>query len=96
MTYETTYGSGYAGDLRVDRKMHLSWSSIWGGTVLGWGALILLSLIGVPLTGCFFGKFYIFEAALDAHLVWLAVLGLLNSDLLGNSIKSRVKVNNTL
>jgi NADH-quinone oxidoreductase subunit N len=42
-------------------------------------AIFLLSLIGIPLTGGFFGKFYIFQAALDAHLVWLAVLGLLNS-----------------
>src|SRR5215472_255598 len=42
-------------------------------------AIFLLSLIGVPLTGGFFGKFYIFKAALDANLVWLAVLGLLNS-----------------
>jgi len=41
--------------------------------------IFLLSLIGVPLTGGFFGKFYIFKAALDADLVWLAVLGLLNS-----------------
>ena len=39
----------------------------------------LLSLIGVPLTGGFFGKFYIFRAALESNLVWLAVLGLLNS-----------------
>jgi len=42
-------------------------------------SIFLLSLIGVPLTGGFFGKFYIFQAAIDAHLVWLAVLGLLNS-----------------
>lgn len=41
--------------------------------------LLLLSLIGVPLTGGFFGKFYIFKAALDAGLVWLTVLGLLTS-----------------
>jgi NADH-quinone oxidoreductase subunit N len=41
--------------------------------------VFMLSLIGVPLTGGFFGKFYIFKAALDAHLVWLTVLGLLNS-----------------
>ena len=33
----------------------------------------------MPLTGGFFGKFYIFKAALESHLVWLAVLGLLNS-----------------
>jgi NADH-quinone oxidoreductase subunit N len=42
-------------------------------------AVFLLSLVGVPLTGGFFGKFYIFRAAIDANLVWLAVLGMLNS-----------------
>jgi NADH-quinone oxidoreductase subunit N len=41
--------------------------------------VFLLSLIGVPLTAGFFGKFYIFKAALDANLIWLSVLGLLNS-----------------
>ncbi len=41
--------------------------------------VFLLSLIGVPLTAGFFGKFYIFQAAIQSHLVWLAVLGLLNS-----------------
>ena len=42
-------------------------------------AIFLLSLIGVPLTAGFFGKFYIFKAALESKLIWLAVLGLLNS-----------------
>ena len=42
-------------------------------------SIFLLSLIGVPLTGGFFGKFYIFKAALDSRLIWLTVLGLLNS-----------------
>ncbi len=41
--------------------------------------IFLLSLIGVPLTGGFFGKFYIFRAALRADLIWLTVLGLLTS-----------------
>lgn len=41
--------------------------------------IFLLSLIGVPLTGGFFGKFYIFKAALDSHLIGLTILGLLNS-----------------
>ncbi len=41
--------------------------------------IFLLSLIGIPLTGGFFGKFYIFRAAIQADLIWLAVLGLLNS-----------------
>ncbi|MGE5568834.1 MAG: NADH-quinone oxidoreductase subunit N [Rhodospirillales bacterium] len=42
-------------------------------------AVILLSLIGVPPTAGFLGKFYIFKAAIKAGLVWLTVLGLLNS-----------------
>jgi NADH-quinone oxidoreductase subunit N len=41
--------------------------------------IFLLSLIGTPLTAGFFGKFYIFKAALDANLVWLTVLGLLST-----------------
>jgi NADH-quinone oxidoreductase subunit N len=41
--------------------------------------IFLLSLIGIPLTGGFFGKFYIFKAALESNLIWLAILGLLNS-----------------
>jgi len=41
--------------------------------------VLLFSLVGVPLTGGFFGKFYIFKAAIDSHLIWLSVLGLLNS-----------------
>lgn len=39
----------------------------------------LLSLIGIPFTGGFFGKFYVFSAALHSGNVWLAVIGLLNS-----------------
>lgn len=42
-------------------------------------ALFVFSLIGVPLTGGFFGKFYVFQAALQSNLVWLTVLGLVNS-----------------
>ena len=42
-------------------------------------AFFLLSLIGIPLTGGFFGKFYVFIAAIGAGHVGLAVVGLLNS-----------------
>ena len=41
--------------------------------------VFVLSLMGVPLTGGFFAKFYVFRAALDSGLIWLTVLGLLNS-----------------
>jgi NADH-quinone oxidoreductase subunit N len=42
-------------------------------------SIFVFSLIGVPLTGGFVGKFYVFQAALNSHLVWLTVLGLVNS-----------------
>ena len=42
-------------------------------------AFFLLSLIGIPFTGGFFGKFYVFSTALQAGHVWLAVVGLINS-----------------
>jgi NADH-quinone oxidoreductase subunit N len=42
-------------------------------------SFFLLSLIGIPFTGGFFGKFYVFTAALQAGHVWLGVIGLLNS-----------------
>jgi NADH-quinone oxidoreductase subunit N len=41
--------------------------------------IFLLSLIGIPMTGGFFAKFYVFSAALKANLVWLALIGFLNS-----------------
>jgi NADH-quinone oxidoreductase subunit N len=42
-------------------------------------SFFLLSLAGIPPTAGFFGKLYIFSAAVDAHLNGLAVIGLLNS-----------------
>lgn len=42
-------------------------------------AYFMLSLIGIPLTGGFTGKFYIFRAAIQADLVWLAVIGAVTS-----------------
>jgi NADH-quinone oxidoreductase subunit N len=42
-------------------------------------AFFLLSLIGIPFTGGFFGKFYVFSAAINSGHVWLTVIGLLNS-----------------
>ena len=39
----------------------------------------LLSLIGIPFTGGFFGKFYAFSAAIGGGHTGLAVVGLLNS-----------------
>jgi NADH-quinone oxidoreductase subunit N len=42
-------------------------------------ALFMLSLTGLPPTVGFIGKFYVFRAALDAGLVWLALVGAITS-----------------
>jgi NADH-quinone oxidoreductase subunit N len=41
--------------------------------------IFLLSLIGIPMTGGFFAKFYVFSAAVKAHLIWLTLIGVVNS-----------------
>ncbi|MDQ2925723.1 MAG: NADH-quinone oxidoreductase subunit N, partial [Acidobacteriota bacterium] len=42
-------------------------------------AFFLLALIGIPFTGGFFGKFYVFSAAIHSGNIWLAIIGLANS-----------------
>jgi NADH-quinone oxidoreductase subunit N len=41
--------------------------------------IFLLSLIGIPVTGGFFAKFYVFSAALKSNLVGLTIIGVMNS-----------------
>ncbi|MBV9573347.1 MAG: NADH-quinone oxidoreductase subunit N, partial [Acidobacteriales bacterium] len=41
--------------------------------------IFLLSLIGIPMTGGFFAKFYVFSAALQANLIGLVIIGVINS-----------------
>ncbi|MBB6053720.1 NADH-quinone oxidoreductase subunit N [Armatimonas rosea] len=41
--------------------------------------ILMLSLAGIPLTAGFLGKFYLFYAAMQAGLVWLAAVGLVIS-----------------
>jgi NADH-quinone oxidoreductase subunit N len=42
-------------------------------------AMLMFSLAGVPPLAGFFAKFYVFMAAVEAHLYWLAVIGILTS-----------------
>jgi NADH-quinone oxidoreductase subunit N len=41
--------------------------------------IFLLSLIGIPITGGFLAKFYVFSAAMKANLTWLTLIGVANS-----------------
>lgn len=73
VSYFARQGERY---VKVEDLSGLAWRQPATAALL---SLFLLSLIGVPLTAGFFGKFYVFKAALEAGLVWLTVLGLLNS-----------------
>ncbi|MFH1196850.1 MAG: NADH-quinone oxidoreductase subunit N [bacterium] len=45
----------------------------------GFMALFMFALAGIPPLAGFFGKYYVFVAAVDAHLTWLAIVGVLSS-----------------
>ncbi len=42
-------------------------------------AAFMFSLAGIPPFAGFFAKYYVFTAAVEAHLTWLAILGVLTS-----------------
>jgi len=42
-------------------------------------AYFMLSLTGIPPTGGFSGKFFIFRAAIEADLLWLTIIGVVTS-----------------
>jgi NADH-quinone oxidoreductase subunit N len=42
-------------------------------------ALCLISLTGIPPTAGFMAKLYIFNAGIDANLIWLVIVGVLNA-----------------
>jgi len=49
-TYDRSYGTTSArsaADSRLTRHIRLDWSALFGGSVLGWGVLLLLSMIGM-------------------------------------------------
>jgi hypothetical protein len=51
-TYDRSYGTTSMpseADGRVDRPLRLDWSALFGGTLIGWGVLLVLSLVGMIL-----------------------------------------------
>jgi NADH-quinone oxidoreductase subunit N len=74
-----TLVSGYDEALpMVDDYRGLIYRSPLLGSLL---IFFLISLVGIPFTGGFFGKFYSFSAAVDGGAIALAIIGLLNSGL---------------
>ena len=74
-----TLASGYDEHrpLIADFRGLLYRSPFLGGLLI----FFLISLVGIPFTGGFFGKFYAFSAAVGGGAVVLAIIGLLNSGL---------------
>ena len=64
------------GDERISGLTGLGKRSPWVAGVL---AFALVSLIGIPPTVGFMGKLFLFNAAVNADLAWLALIGLINS-----------------
>ena len=64
------------GDERIDGLAGLGRRAPWLAGVL---AFALLSLTGIPPTAGFMGKLFLFQAAINADLAWLAVAGAVNS-----------------
>ncbi len=60
----------------LDDYAGLSKRSPWLAAML---SIFMLSLIGIPPTAGFFAKYYVFNAALQANLVGLTVIGVINS-----------------
>ncbi|MGC2621016.1 MAG: NADH-quinone oxidoreductase subunit N [Acidobacteriaceae bacterium] len=72
-----SHAGGYDDRLTlIDDFRGLAWRSPLLGGAMGF---FLISLIGIPFTGGFFGKFYVFSAAIHSGFVWLAIIGLVNS-----------------
>jgi NADH-quinone oxidoreductase subunit N len=63
-------------DLTVEDMRGLAAHKPWLALFM---TVLLLSLAGIPPTVGFFGKFFIFSAAIKQDLVWLAVWGVIGS-----------------
>ena len=60
----------------LDDYAGLSRRAPWLAAML---SVFMLSLIGIPATGGFFAKFYVFNASLKANLVGITIIGVVNS-----------------
>jgi NADH-quinone oxidoreductase subunit N len=74
-----TLVSGYDEELPMieDYRGLIYRSPLLGGLLI----FFLASLVGIPFTGGFFGKFYSFSTAVSGGAIALAIIGLLNSGL---------------
>lgn len=65
-----------AGTEKIAEYAGMQRRSPWLATAMTIG---ILSLAGIPPAAGFFGKFFLFQAAVEANLIGLAIIGVLNS-----------------
>ncbi|HSH01362.1 MAG TPA: NADH-quinone oxidoreductase subunit N, partial [Anaerolineae bacterium] len=73
---ETADGKG----LMLDDYKGLANKNYWMALAM---AYLMLSFTGVPPSGGFMGKFFVFQAALEADLLWLTLIGVVTSVISG-------------
>jgi NADH-quinone oxidoreductase subunit N len=76
MARRTDESPGFVEDLSFAPYAGLAKKQPWTAAAM---ALFMFSLTGIPLTGGFVGKYYLFWATVEADLIWLAVIGVLTS-----------------
>jgi amino acid permease len=67
-------------DARTERPMRLEWSALFGGTLIGWGVMLVLALVGMTLGLSVIDPFTARPAVSDAGAaIWGAVSAVLSS-----------------
>ena len=82
-TFDRTYGTTSArsaADSRLTRDLRLDWSALFGGAVLGWGILLLLSMIGMIIGLSVIDPFGVRPAASNSGAaIWGGVSAVISS-----------------
>jgi hypothetical protein len=82
-TFDRTYGTTSLpsdADARVDRPLRLDWSALFGGTLIGWGVMLVLALIAMIVGLAVVDPFVARPAASNAGAaIWGAVAAVIAS-----------------
>ena len=82
-TYDRTYGTTSfpsEADSRLDRPLRLDWSALFGGTLIGWGVMLVLALVAMAVGLAVIDPFVARPAASNAGAaIWGAISAIIAS-----------------
>jgi len=82
-TFDRTYGTTSersAADARLDRPLRLDWSALFGGSLIGWGVMLVLALISMIVGLAVVDPFAARPAASNAGAgIWGAASAIISS-----------------